>query len=42
MHYGLHDDSGSEHSVNDYAFPAEVSHSVSQSFVQFVRGAGEE
>lgn len=25
IHYGLHDDSGSEHSINGYTFPAEVS-----------------
>lgn len=24
MHYGLHDQFGSEHSINGYAFPAEV------------------
>lgn len=25
IHYGLHDQFGSEHSINGYAFPAEVS-----------------
>lgn len=25
VHYGLHDQFGSEHSINGYAFPAEVS-----------------
>lgn len=24
MHYGLHDDAGSEHSINGYTFPAEI------------------
>jgi hypothetical protein len=24
VHYGLRDDGGSEHSINGYAFPAEV------------------
>lgn len=28
IHYGLHDQFGSEHSINGYAFPAEVSLSI--------------
>ncbi|KAK6619522.1 hypothetical protein RUM43_012279 [Polyplax serrata] len=33
MHYGLHDDSGSEHSVNDYAFPAEHTASDTERYI---------
>lgn len=32
IHYGLHDQFGSEHSVEGYTFPAEVSSNVKKSF----------
>ncbi|KAJ8930220.1 hypothetical protein NQ314_016998 [Rhamnusium bicolor] len=34
IHYGLHDQFGSEHSINGYAFPAEVRTLTLSSFIQ--------
>lgn len=36
IHYGMTNDQGSEHQVNNYAFPAEVS-SIIHSFIKFLQ-----
>jgi hypothetical protein len=35
IHYGMHDNGGSEHSINGYAFPAEVCASSDSAFPKY-------